>query len=109
MAKDMKKKCLNCGEAELFAMVTITKAVPLADKGGTIKIGGQKIGQMDLKWTWDKIANKDDAPDQKIRGPIVCGSCEQEHFFVVGDKNPLRKGSVVEARELGYDELLTKS
>lgn len=108
MSKDMRKRCLSCDQPELLAMVTIVKAVPLADKGGTIKIGGQKLGQMDLKWTWDKIANKDDAPDQKIRGPIICAACEQEHFFVVGDRNPLRKGSVVEAREMGYDELRTK-
>lgn len=109
MAKDMKKKCLHCGKPELLAMVTINKAVPLADKNGTLKIGGQKIGQMDLKNAWDKIGGLESGPDQMLRGPIICGNCETEHFWVVGDKKaPLRIGSVVEAREIGHQELLTQ-
>lgn len=106
--KDMKKKCLNCDQPELFALVTMTKAMPLADRNGTVKIQGVKVGQIDMKLAWDTIGGREDSPEQKIRGPIICGNCETQHFYVLGDKNPLRMGNVDEARELGYEELRTK-
>ena len=107
MSKDMRKKCLKCGQAELYAKVVITKMVPLADRNGTLKIGGQKLGQADLKFAWDNIGGEKGI-EQKIRGPIICGNCETEHFYVVGDKNPLRMGSTQEARKLGYENLRTQ-
>ena len=106
MTRDTKKRCLKCG-GDLVAIVTITKAVPLADRNGTVKIGGVKVGQMDLKNFWDKNNAREDAPDQAIRGPIKCVDCETEHFYLVGDKKPLRVGSTAEARAEGADALRT--
>lgn len=103
MPRNFKKKCLSCGEPELLAQVTITKLVPFADRGGTVKIGGQKLGQIDLKRSWDA---DESGNEQKIRGPIFCASCETEHYWVAGAKDPLRIGSVEEAREVGYEGLL---
>jgi len=102
------KKCGSCGSEDLRAKVTIQKIVPLADRNWTIKIGGQKIGQADLKASWDKLGGQENGPDQTIRGPIICADCETEHFVVMGDPKPLRVGSVEEARLLGYDELKTR-
>jgi len=104
MSGDRKRKCLKCGHPNLYAMVVITKMVPLADRNGTIKVGGQKIGQADLKLAWDTIGGENGI-EQKIRGPIICEACETEHYYLVGDKNPLRIGSTKEARELGYDKI----
>lgn len=89
MARTNKKKCLECGDPELFASITLTRFVPLADRNGTIKIGGVKIGQIDLKNTWDADPMGE---EKKVRGPIFCGSCNAEHFYVVGSPNPLRLG-----------------
>ena len=108
MSKDTKKKCLACGATNLLAVVTIVKTVPFADKNGTVKIGGQKLGQMDLKNYWDKFSGEEDAPEQKIRGPVMCGDCEAEHFYVVGSKKPLRLGSTEEARRKGHAALLSE-
>lgn len=102
------KKCGVCGSEGLVAKVTIQKIVPLADRNWTIKIGGQKIGQSDLKASWDKLGGAETGPDQLIRGPVLCSDCETEHFVVMGDPKPLRVGSVEEARTIGYEELRTK-
>lgn len=101
MARDNKKKCLNCGEPSLLCKVVITKMVPLADRNGTLKLGGLKVGQADAKSAWDKVGGYEQGPDQTIRGPIYCAECEAEHFYVLGDKNPLRLGSTEEARRNG--------
>ena len=100
-------KCLSCGsEGTLLAKVTIVKMVPLADRGGTIKIGGQKLGQADLKETWDTVHRPSGIEDRLIRGPIICADCEAEHFYVVGSKRPIRLGSFEEAVEAGHDKLV---
>jgi hypothetical protein len=100
----MKKKCLSCGSAALLCKVVITKMVPLADRNGTIKLGGLKVGQADAKNSWDKIGGHEQGPDQPLRGPIFCAECEAEHYYIVGDKNPLRLGSVEDARKYGVTE-----
>ena len=104
-SRDTKKKCLKCGSEGLLCKVVIIKFLPLADRNGTVKIGGHKVGQMDLKNSWDTTNGKQDGPDQRIRGPIICPDCETEHYYLVGDAKPLRMGNVDEAREVGYDAL----
>lgn len=105
--RDMKKRCLKCDSEGLLCKVTIVKYLPLADRNGTVKVGGSKVGQMDQKTFWDKTNGKEDGPDQEIRGPIMCPDCGTEHFYIVGDKKPLRVGSTEEAREVGADALRT--
>jgi hypothetical protein len=107
VSRDNKKKCLECGSTDLLCVITMTKTAPLADRNGTIKVNGVKVGQLDLKLAWDKTVPREDAADQQIRGPIVCGDCSTEHFYVVGDKRPLRIGSVIEARAQGYEHLVS--
>lgn len=97
-------KCLECGSDEvLMGVVTIRKALPLALKGGSIKVGGFKVSQIDIKNIWDKDVNGD---DKRIRGPIQCSECGTEHFYVAKSKNSLRKGSYLEAIEQGYESLV---
>lgn len=86
-------KCLECGSDALLGHVTITLYVPLAKKGGSLKIGGVKIGQNTILDMWD--GPKDN--DKKIKGPIVCADCTSEHYYVVGSKKSLRLGSTEEA------------
>jgi hypothetical protein len=110
MAKGAKKACKSCGSENLLCAVTITKMIPLADRNGTVKIGGQKVGQMDLKNYWDYVGGVErSGNEQLLRGPIYCADCETEHYYVVGSKkNPLRVGSVVEARRAGIDAALAE-
>jgi hypothetical protein len=100
-------RCLSCGsDGELFATVTITKYVPMADRLGTIKIGGLKLGQVDAKEAWDSVQAAEGLVDKMIRGPIVCAVCQTEHYYVVGSKRPLRIGSYAEACEKGHEALM---
>jgi len=103
----VKRTCLACGHPELLALITLHRAVALNGRKDTIKFAGVKLGQMDLKFAWDTIGGRQDSPEQFIRGPIVCAECEAPHFYIVGDKNPLRLGDVHEARALGLDGLRT--
>ena len=87
-------KCLSCGGESLVAKVTIDLMVPLADRGGTIKIGGLKLGQVTAKEAWDLEPTIDGSKkDRVIRGPIYCADCNTEHYYVVGSKRSLREGS----------------
>jgi hypothetical protein len=83
----------------------MTKAMPLADKGGTVKVNGIKVGQVDLKNAWDTVSGVEGSPEREIRGPIRCGECESEHFYVSDSKDPLRLGSYEEAVSIGIEEL----
>lgn len=101
-------KCLSCGSEELFATVTIVRFVPMADRNGTIKVGGLKLGQVDAKEAWDSVQAAEGLVDKKIRGPIICASCETEHYYVLGSKRPLRIGSYEEACSKGHEALLAE-
>lgn len=87
-------KCLACGSEELLGNVTIDLFVSLAKKGGSLKIGGVKIGQNTVLDAWDGPKNK----EKKIKGPIVCADCESRHYYVVGSKKSLRLGDHEEAQ-----------
>lgn len=100
-----KRVCLACGSSELFAIVKMIKAMPLADKAGTVKLAGIKVGQVDLKLAWDTVHGLEGSPDKEIRGPIMCADCEAEHFYVTDSKDPLRRGSYEEAVVLGIEQL----
>lgn len=100
-------KCLSCGAETLLAYVEISREIPLAARNGAVKVGGVKIGQLDLKTAWEYETNEEgEAVERKLRGPIRCGTCSSEHFYVVGAKEPLMMGSYEEALELGVDAFL---
>ena len=92
-------KCLSCNEETLEAKIQIEKFAPLAARGGGIKVGGIKVNQFDLRDVWE---------GQQIRGPIFCMSCGEEHYYVAKAKDPLRRGSTEEAKQRGYDAVLTE-
>lgn len=91
-------KCVECDSEELMAKITITKFVPLANRGGSIKVGGQKLGQEDLKVAWDQESPDDPTP-RKIRGPIFCANCGTEHYYEMDNKKNPIKGSYLDAIE----------
>lgn len=115
-------KCLSCGNGDLYGLAVITKLAPMADRGGSIKIGGMKVGQMDAKdgwdskwtgWSWIERALEvvipeppcDTEGNRLIRGPIFCVDCEAEHYYVVKTAKPLRSGSYFKAIVRGYEAL----
>lgn len=73
-------KCLVCGSENMKAEVKLSYSVPLAARGGGIKIGGIKVTQMDLKLKWDELTER----------PIICHECGQGHMFHVGADEPLQ-------------------
>lgn len=85
-------KCIACSEEGLLAEVTITKFAPLADRKGTIKIGGLKLGQMDAKEAWDSIETPEGLIDKPVRGPILCPTCGAEHYYITAGKGGLQLG-----------------
>lgn len=91
-------KCPVCGGEKLLAKVVITKMVPMAMRGGSIKIGGQKISQADLKTAWDKTGP---GAERTIKGPFLCTDCDSELFYVAGAKNNPYVGSHEAAKKLG--------
>lgn len=76
-------KCVLCGSEDLKARVTISYNVPLAQRMGTVKVGGLKVTQLDVKEAWDGLGSR--------RGPIYCQDCGEEHYYLVGDPSPLRR------------------
>lgn len=116
-------KCLNCGNGDLYGLAVITKLASMADRGGSIKIGGLKVGQVDAKEGWDTKDNgwnwiaralgidipemeRDAKGDKLIRGPIFCVDCESEHYYVSKSPKPLRLGSYFQACSRGYAVVL---
>lgn len=89
-------QCLDCESVDLRAIVHVVKYLPLGARGGSVKVGGNNVTQMDLKNQWDK---------EDVRGPIVCLDCGAEHHYVVGSKKPLRLGRADEAREVDIEQL----
>lgn len=98
-------QCLNCKSEELMCHVQASIYLPLSQRGGTVLLKGFNVTQADIKAWWDKVdaSTAPDAEDRKIRGPIVCADCGTEHTYFVGLVPSLRKVSLGEALELGYD------
>lgn len=82
--------CRECGSENLVAHITLSYEMPLAARSGSIKIGGSKITAVDAKLKWEE--------QKPLRGPVYCGSCGNEHYLDLRDKDPLRLGSVASAR-----------
>lgn len=108
----MKLKCKACDHSELKGRVVLERMVPLAARGGSIKVGGVKVSQLDLKDTWENEPHdvprgdgsyEEGTQERVIRGPIFCSACNAEHFYIVGAKDPLFLGSYAEAVELGAE------
>lgn len=97
-------KCKACDHSELRARITLTRDVPLAARGGNIKVGGVKVSQLDLKETWEHDETLGE--ERVIRGPIFCSNCNAEHFYILKAKDPLFLGSYDEAVELGAESFL---
>lgn len=116
-------KCLNCNGA-LYGLTPIVKLVPLADRGGSIKIGGLQVGQIDATESWNEkddawewiaralldgpmqMPQHDEEGKKLIRGPIYCLDCGSEHYYVSKSKRPLRVGSYFRACERGHEALM---
>lgn len=76
-------KCVDCGSDSLLGLITIEKAIPLAQKGGGLNMKGQKVGQIDIKDAWLKDPSGNEKGEY---GPIVCALCGAEHVYVPGGK-----------------------
>lgn len=96
-------KCPSCGSEKLIASVTIHKTLELAKRGGSVKVGGVKISQVDLKQAWEKTGPGGEKP---IRGPIMCNDCDEMLFYVVGAKSNPYKGHFKEAVKLGAQHFI---
>lgn len=101
-------ECVGCGAETLVGIIAVTKEVPLAKRNGTIKVGGVKIGQLDLKEAWDTEVNTaGEITERVIRGPIRCTSCETPHFCIVAaGRTRLFIGDYAEALETGPEAFL---
>lgn len=99
-------KCKACDHPELLATVTLTRMPSLAARGGSIKVGGVKVSQLDLKEVWETEEVDGEKVERKLRGPIHCAACGTSHFYVVGAKDPLFMGNYDEAVELGVEAFL---
>jgi hypothetical protein len=95
-------RCESCDSEELFGVVNIRKALPMAKRGGSVKVGGQKISQVDMKDAWDSGT----VQDPKIKGPIFCGDCDTEHFYVTGAPSNPYVGSYRRAIKLGAQHFI---
>lgn len=95
-------RCLekNCNSENLYAHVQASLAVPLAKRGGSIKLAGTSVTQADVKKWWDATEN---GHQRRVRGPIICADCGAEHFYLKGLVPALRLGSYAEALELGFE------
>jgi hypothetical protein len=111
-------KCLQCeAEGSLHGIVFLAVPMQMAERKGTVKIGGVRIGQSDAKQAWDEAYDfnewinvmlksvgmtipappRSDSGGKLIRGPVFCMQCQAEHYYLVGDKDPWRLGSYLEA------------
>lgn len=91
-------KCPSCDSDQLLAVLTITKSLKLAVRGGSVKVGGEKITQVDLKDAWDKDP---EGKEREIKGPILCADCGEPSFYVTGAKKNLYAGDYIEAHAVG--------
>lgn len=90
--------CLSCGCEDLIAKVKISWDARFVERHGTVRIGGVKITQLDIKEAWD---NKPGQEPKKLKGPIVCTKCKAEHVYYTGDDQPpLRLGKYARMRKL---------
>ncbi len=79
-------QCLACSSDQMVAVVTLVKYVPMADRNGTLKVGGLKLGQIDAKEAWDNDETPGGLVAKRIRGPILCLDCQSEHHWVVAER-----------------------
>lgn len=98
--------CLNCKSTNLICRVEAVVMLPLAKKGGTVLTKGFAVKQTDVKDWWDKTPIGD---ERKIRGPIVCGDCDEEHTYFRGLQPSLVKVTYAEAVQNGYEYYASKS
>jgi hypothetical protein len=101
-------RCLEktCNSENLYAHVQASVAVPLAKRGGSVKLAGVAVKQTDVKGWWDKTEN---GHMRRIRGPIICADCGAEHFYLKGLDPALRLGSYQEALEAGFEHFESTS
>lgn len=76
----MALKCLVCGSENLRGHVTLTYDVPLAARGGGIKVGGLKVTQLDVRAAWERETSR----------PVYCLDCLTRHVYRVGEDEPFR-------------------
>jgi hypothetical protein len=89
--------CLKCGSSDLVAHVSIPWKAQFVERHGTVRIGGARITQLDIKESWDK---KGGTP-RTLKGPIVCAACNAKHVYYTGDDQPaLRLGNYTKLKKL---------
>jgi hypothetical protein len=89
--KSPQRVCLECGAPGLVALITIRRTAPLTATGASVKVGGLKVGQLDLR---DAFVARPDGTPRPVRGPIFCESCGAEHYLTVGKKTILHLGTM---------------
>jgi hypothetical protein len=118
-------QCAVCKSDNLYGEITVKRLMPLAARGGSLKVGGHKIDQVQMKNAFMFAAphelvdprvqaatrpgdKEEDSPIKLIRGPIYCLDCGTEHVYVVDHaSNPIAI-SYEEALERGYESLVGK-
>lgn len=91
-------KCPHCESEELLCPAHITVMLHPAKRGGSVKVGGVKVTQVDIKAAWDEDGGGN---PKKIKGPFKCVDCGEDSFYVVGAPKNLYKGDFVDAEQLG--------
>lgn len=95
-------KCPVCDSKELVAFVTIRKVLELTQRGGSVKVGGVKVSQVDIKNVWD--LNQGTKKPRTIKGPIQCVECGSDLFYVTGAKNNPLMGHYDLAKRIEKEE-----
>lgn len=74
-------KCIECGSEQLYGVVRVEVWLPMAAKGGSVKVSGAKVTQIDIKNEWDRAS---DGSTNPVKEPIVCAACDTIHRYTVG-------------------------
>jgi len=96
-------KCVCCNSDDLFGKVTLSIGLEITKRGGSVKVGGSKISQLDMKDAWNK---GNGCVPATIRGPILCADCGTEMFYVVGAPSNPYEGSHIDADVVGGDHFV---
>lgn len=83
----MARVCKVCGSDQLLCEIVITKYLPLAARGGSVKVGQAKVTKLDLQEAWDR----EDGKDRKVKSPVICEACGTRYEYHVADADPLKQ------------------
>jgi hypothetical protein len=102
----MGLRCLKCQQESLAGILTIQRVIPMAQKGGSLAMAGEKVTQAEMKKLWDLDHTGEET--RVIRGPILCLECETHHYYICGAVPALRLGAYADAMVEGVEALLAE-